>query len=361
MRIVKMKTSLTTYKFYFELWPQILNEIEKLENGEDFILDFSDINAIDGTAIPNLLNVARIVIRDKNIIPQIYIANVSKKNKLTWYLEWIGFFGTCDFYQFYEVNTKRISAERKLAEASTYVFVENAKTDSEKERSRIETSVLKKITNNSYYSFWKKWVSFNITVSENELFNCAEKMTRNLCVNTGIHTEEYSILVLQANEKNEKILISVADCGKGFYTSFCNKKVKTEDGTEKYYETVSMPREEFIKLKGSDADLYAIVEALCYRFGSNVYGLYHVLLKTIEVKGTLRIHSNKKRVVLTANNCKGLEKASTVQKFATKLLHCAKSQYVSQDTYLYPGVHIELEIPYVKEKVSDESLENRRR
>lgn len=358
MRIVKMKTSLTTYKFYFELWPQILNEIEKLEDGEDFILDFSDIDAMDGTAIPNLLNVARIVIRDKNIIPQIYITNISKNNKLTWYLEWIGFFNVCDFYQFYEVNTMRIPAKRNFEEASTYIFVENAKTDSDSERARIENSVLKKITNNSYYSFWEKWVNFNITVSENEFFNYAEKMIRNLCVNTGIHTEEYSILVLQSNKKNKKLLISVADCGKGFYSSFCNKKVKTEDGTEKYYETVSMPREEFIKLKGSDADLYAIVEALCYRFGSNVYGLYHVLLRTIEAGGTLRIHSNRKRVVLTAKNCKGLKTASTVQRFAAKLLFYAKSQYVSQDTCQYPGVHIELEIPYVKEKITDGSLEN---
>lgn len=358
MRIVKIKTSLTTYKFYFELWPQILNEIEKLENGEDFILDFSDTDAMDGTAIPNLLNVARIVIRDKNIIPQIYISNMNKKNKLTWYLEWIGFFSACDFYQFYEVNTMRTSAKRNSEEASTYVFVENAKADSESERARIENSVLKKITNNSYYSFWEKWVNFNITVSENELFNCAETMVRNLCVNTGIHTKEYSILVLQSNKKNKKILISVADCGKGFYSSFCNKKVKAEDGTEKYYETVSIPREEFIKLKGSDADLYAIVEALCYRFGSNVYGLYHVLLRTIKAEGTLRIHSNKKRVVLTAKNCKSLETESTVQKFAAKLLLFAKSQYVSQDTYQYPGVHIELEIPYMKEKVLDGSLEN---
>lgn len=358
MRIIKMKTSLTTYKFYIELWPQILDEIEKLENGEDFILDFSDTEAIDGTAIPNLLNIARIVIRDKNIIPQIYIANISKNNKLMWYLEWIGFFNACDFYQFYEVNTMRISAKRNFEEASTYIFVENAKTDSESERARIENSVLKKITNNSYYSFWEKWVDFNITVSENELFNFAEKMIRNLCVNTGIHTKEYSILVLQSNKKNKKLLISVADCGKGFYFSFCNKKVKTEDGTEKYYETVSMPREEFIKLKGSDADLYAIVEALCYRFGSNVYGLYHILLRTIKVGGTLRIHSNRKRVVLTAKNCKGLETASTAPKFAAKLLFYAKSKYVSQDTCQYPGVHIELEIPYMKEKVLDGSLEN---
>lgn len=358
MRIVKIKSSLTTYKFYFELWPQILDEIEKLKNGEDFILDLSDIDAIDGTAIPNLLNVARIVIRDKNIIPQIYIANMSKKNKLTWYLEWIGFFSVCDFYQFYEVNAMRISTKRNFVEASTYIFVENAREDSERERARIENSVLKKITNNSYYSFWGKWVNFNITVSENEFFNCAEKMIRNLCVNTGIHTEEYSILVLQSNKKNNKLLISVADCGKGFYSSFCNKKVKTEDGTEKYYETVSIPREEFIKLKGSDADLYAIVEALCFRFGSKLYGLYHVLLRTIEAEGTLRIHSNRKRVVLTAKNCKGLETESSVQNFAAKLLLYAKSQYVSQNTYRYPGVHIELEIPYVKEKLSDGSLEN---
>ena len=67
----------------------------------------------------------------------------------------------------------------------------------------------------------------------------------------------------------------------------------------------------------------------------------------------MRIHTNQKRMVLTQKNCHGknLDKTDSKKQFAHKLLMMAQSEYVAKNTQYYPGVHIEVEIPYDEEKM----------
>lgn len=364
MKIVKADKTVTSYNFYYKLVPQVLDKLQNMEAGEDFVLDCSETKVIDAMAVPLILNMARWIISTKGSIPQIYIPNLEEKNRLKEYLEQIGFFNVCDFYNYYVVNTERIKVDRDSINLATYVFTENAKNDSQEERERIETNVINKLRNNSYSQFWKYWSEYDIFRKSDHKANSVEWMTRSLCANTGIHTKENAILTLQRNKELKRVCISIADCGEGLY-----KKLK-ERGEEGKFEPVLYSFNEFKTLIEERADLYAIIEALTYRYEDEIYGLYRILKKNIELgekdgdkekegKGEkekgwiMRIHTNRERVVLTQKNCKGkdLDKTISKKQFAHKLLMLAQSEYVAKRTPYYPGVHIEIEIPYDEEKM----------
>lgn len=364
MKIVKTDETVTSYNFYYKLVPQVLDKLQNMEVGENFVLDFSETKVVDAMAVPLILNMARWIIDAKKSIPQIYIPNLDENNRLKVYLEQIGFFNVCDFYDYYMVNTERITVARDSVNLATYVFAENAKDDSQEERERIEAYVFNKLRNNSYSQFWNYWSEYDISRDSDQPANSVEWVTRSLCANTGIHTKENAILTLQRNKKLGRVCISIADCGKGLY-----EKLK-EKGEQGKFKPVLHSFNEFKMLSEETADLYAIIEALAYRYKEKIYGLYQVLLRNIELgekdrekkkedRGEkedgwiMRIHTNQERVVLTQKNCKGkdLDKTISKKQFAYKLLMLAQSEYVAKKTPFYPGVHIEIEIPYNEEKM----------
>lgn len=360
MKIVKVEEKVTSHSFYYKLVPRVLETLRDMSNGEDFVLDFSETKAVDAMAVPLLLSMARWIIGTKETIPQIYIPNLKEKNRLKEYLEQIGFFNVCDFYDYYEVNTERITVARDSINLATYVFTENARDDSQEERERIETSVFNKLRNNSYFQFWKYWSDYDTFWDPNHLANIVEWVIRSLCANTGIHTNENAILTLQRNKTLRRVCISIADCGEGLYEKLGEK------GERGKFEPVLCSFNEFKTLSGERADLYAIIEALTYRYAEKIYGLHQVLMQNIELGKIkeqcnkeqengwiMRIHTNQKRVVLTQKNCKGkgLDKTVSKKQFAHKLLMLAQTEYVARKTSYYPGVHIEIEIPYNEGKM----------
>lgn len=365
MKIVKVKEKVTSYTFYYELLPWVLEKLRDMRKGEDFVLDFSETKIVDAMAVPLLLNMARWIIGIKETIPQIYIPNLEEKNRLKEYLEQVGFFNVCDFYEYFEVNTERIIVTRDLINLATYVFTENAIDDSQEERERIEEAVFNRLKNDSYSQFWKYWSEYDTSRDPNHPANGVEWVTRSICANTGIHTNENAILTLQRNKELKRVCISIADCGKGLYEKL------NEKGEKGKFKPVLCSFKDFKALSGERADLYAIIEALAYRYEEKIYGLYHVLMKNIELgnkeeeknkeeRGNaikngwiMRIHTNRVRMVLTQNNCKrkDLDKTDFKREFAHKLLMLARSEYVVKKTPYYPGVHIEIEIPYNEEKM----------
>lgn len=363
MRIIEAEEKITSYVFYNKLVPQVLENLNCMEKGEEFVLDLSKTESVDAMAVPLLLSMARWIIGIKETNPQIYIPSLAKKDNLKKYLEQVGFFNICDFYNYYEINAERIAVRRNSSNLATYVFTENAKDNSQPERERIEESVCRKLISNSYSQFWKYWSEYDISKEVDNPENGVERVTRAICANTGIHTKENAILTLQRNRKLKRVCISTADCGQGLFETL-KEKVKQEK-----FQPALLSPDKFKTLSGDVADLYAIIEALAYRFKDKKYGLYHVLMKNIELgekreklkKGNgwlMRIHTNQKRIVLTANNCKGLENAVSREQFARKMLLLAENKYVAQTTSSYPGVHIEIEIPYDEEKMQDGLLED---
>lgn len=355
MKIVKVAEKVTSYTFYYKLLPCVLETLRDMRNGEDFVLDFSETKIVDAMAVPLLLNTARWIIGTKETTPQIYIPNLKEKNRLKEYLEQVGFFNACDFYEYFEVNTERISATRDSVNLATYVFTENAKDDSQEERERIEKAVFNKLKSVSYSQFWKYWSEYDIFRDPYHPANGVEWVTRSICANTGIHTNENAILTLQRNKELRRVCISIADCGKGLY-----EKLK-EKGERGKFEPVLCSFSDFKTLSEESADLYAIIEALAYRYEEEIYGLYHVLMKNIELGKRceekngwiMRIQTNQMRMVLTQKNYSGkdLDKTGSKREFAHKLLKLAQSEYVVKKTPYYPGVHIEIEIPYHEEKM----------
>lgn len=357
MKCISAEEKITSSTFYDKMVPKILEVLNNMETGEDVVVDLSKTVSVDAMAVPLLLNTAKWIIGQKRIIPQIYIPNLVEKRALKNYLEKIGFFNTCDFYDYYVINTERIFVKMNQINCATYIFTDNAKYDTQEERERIEESVFRKLinsnTNNSYISFWDYWREFNISQDGG---NIVENVVRAICANTGIHTKENAILTLQRNIALNRVCISVADCGQGLYDSLKRK--------ENFHPAI-ISLERFNTLKGEVADLYAIAEAVAYRFHDKKYGLYHILMKLLEFqteqekkhrkdKDTMwkmRIHTNNKRMVFTGNNCRGLETASTKEEFVKRIVMLSKSEYVARTTCNYPGVHVEIEIPYDKEKM----------
>lgn len=375
MKSVRVEEKVTSQTFYYKLAPQVLEILQNMDNGEGFILDFSATESVDVMAVPLLLNMARWIIGTKGTIPQIYIPNLEEKDRLKRYLEQVGFFNICDFYDYYVVNTERSLVGRDSVNLATYVFTENATDDSQEERERIEQCVFAKLGNNynSYYQFWEYWSKYDTSRDPKHLANGVEQVTRAICVNTGIHTNENAILTLQRNRKLGRVCISIADCGEGLY-----EKLK-EKGKKGKFQPALCSFNDFQSLTGDMADLYAIIEALAYRYKERKYGLYHVLMKSIELGKAaeeekkeqkeqeeekrgwiMRIHTNRKRVVLTQKNCKGkeLDKTCSKEQFAHKLFMLAQNRYVAKITSFYPGVHIEIEIPYNEESMRNGLLEN---
>lgn len=352
MKIIRAGEKITSHAFYTNLVPQVVTCLESIQDGEEFVVDLGLTKSVDALAVPLLLSMARWIIGRTKVIPQIYISNLQDNIKLKKYLEKIGFFDVCDFYDYYEVNTERVDVRRDRENMVTYVFTENARDDSQEERQRIEECVCRKLMDNTYSQFWKYWIEYDIDQSLNGFANGVERVTRSICANTGIHTEENALLTLQRNISLQRVCISLADCGQGLFATLKKKKD---------FQPALLPIDDFEKLTGERADLYAIVEALAYRFMDKKYGLYHVLMKSLELakkqkksdksNWTMRIHTNRKRMVLSGKNCKGLERAATREQFARKLLMLSESRYVAETTQDYPGVHIEIEIPYDQEKM----------
>lgn len=352
MKQIKAEEKITSGIFYEKMLPRILEAVDGMESGEDFIMDLSRTASVDAMAVPLLLNTARWIIGEKGTVPQIYIPNLEEKDALKRYLDMVGFFNICDFYDYYEVNADRKSVKMDRRNLATYVLTENAKNDSQKERERIEEYAFRKLIDggdNSYQLFWEYWKAFD----DAKNVNIVEEAVRTICVNVGIHTKEDAILTLQRNKTLGRVCISIADCGQGLYATLSNKEG---------FQPASISFQKFKELKGDEADMYAIAEAVSYRFAEREYGLYHVLMKLLKLakekeeqkeewNWRLRIHTNQKRVVFTGNNCKELSAISTKEQFAKRIIMLAGKKYVAELTPYYPGVHIEIEIPYDKEKV----------
>ena len=108
MKQIIATEKITSNIFYSEMMPQILDVLKNTEIGEDIIMDLSPTKSVDAMAIPLLLNTARWIISCKKTIPQIYIPDWEEKDSLKNYLEKVGFFNACDFYEYYEVNREKI-------------------------------------------------------------------------------------------------------------------------------------------------------------------------------------------------------------------------------------------------------------
>lgn len=365
MKIVNALPNITSYAFYQNMLPTIAAKIKDMEIGEDFAIDMSATESVDAMAIPLLLNTARWAFEEKKAVPIIYIPNHKQKDTLKNYLEKVGFFNICDFYDYYIVNTERQAVRMDQSNFATYVFTENAKNDSQEERERIEEYVFRVLSRNrnSYSNFWNYWKDYNVHADSKKVVNIVECAVRAICSNSGIHTKTNGIMTLQRNVKLNRVCISVADCGQGLHAALVGKQG---------FQPALFTLEKFKKLEGKDADFYAIVEAVSYRFGET-YGLYNMLMRVFKLdkesveerkrqgiraedeadrdKYIIRIHTNQNRLVFNGRNCLKLEKADTKVQFARKLVMIAQNNYVQKPTYYYPGVHIEIEIPYEKENI----------
>jgi len=312
-KVILVPQYLSSFEFYNNLLKQVRNILVHGDSGE-IIFDFSNTSKIEPLTIPNLLCLG-FWIKSKSISkPCIRIPYTFEADILKSYLDNIGFLDLSMRYDIFEFEQSPYSGidSRKIDPlCGTLMFNSNDNID----------SVIRGI---SYYidPFSDKYLKkFDVSIlssiyDDNQLFkNEMSQFIFELVVNSQKHGESFSFTTLHAKHSTKSIYISVSDCGKGFLRSI---------GDE---ENVRVNSE-------MDAIFYGIYK----RNSSKIYGLFNVIRRVLELSGKVRIHSNNTQIIFTERILYAFIK--------NKLIHDTNfHKFNVKNDVLFPGVHIELEIP----------------
>lgn len=306
MRIIDIPRDLTSYEFFTNVLPKIVNAEEV-----EIVLDMSNTKRIEPLVIPNLLCLAyreKIESQKKLIlsIPDTVSGGMVKN-----YLHEIGFtkyaykFGLFDFqYNPYG------GLEGKQIDPICGTLVFNA----DDSKDAIYRGVDRCIT-----PFSEAYLSrFQIFDAEQSMFiNEITEFLEEIILNCKIHAKSFSITTLHANYSSKKIYIAVSDIGCGFFSSLENINIRNEKE--------------------------AILEGVYKRKDSKIYGLFNVIRRVLDYGGKVRIHSNDTQIIFTPRIKNEfilgrLQELDSFQKYNVK------------NTAYFDGVHIEIEMPLEKDK-----------
>ena len=137
-------------------------------------------------------------------------------------------------------------------------------------------------------------------------------------------------MTIHARYSDRRIYIAVSDLGIGFLKSW-NKREKDEAdiNTENYV----------LKGKSPQNELEAIICGIYKRKESKIYGIYNIIVQTLELKGKIRIHSNDIQIVFTPRLSKFISNPET-------LMNETFFEYNVKKNLQFKGVHVEMEIPF---------------
>lgn len=325
----KMRKNISSYQFY-----EMLGDIERLLNrngAEQILLDFTEVQTIDALAIPNLIFLGKFI-RDKTgYIPYIRLGEDIQAGRLKKYLNDINFYNVSTPFFLYENG-----------EYSKYGGMYGIDMDPRNTTQyfslrgdiiKIEEEMIRRI----YYEllpFLTKYLNQfdienrkNVDALSEEVFenNIIANLIKQMMLNCVVHAKSDAIITIQANYKRKKILVAVSDQGKGFLSSILNKPISLSGG----YDILRKPPEN---------ELEAIYAGIYKRKDVKEYGLYNMIEKVLNCYGTVRIHSNNTRLILTprilGEFCKG-----------TLINASSLNEYNVMKTREWPGAHLEIELP----------------
>lgn len=306
MKIVDIPRDLTSYEFFSNVLPTIVNTDEI-----KIILDMSNTKRIEPLVVPNLLCLAYMQKIKAKKEMMISVPDTVSGGMVKNYLYEIGFtqyarrFGLFDF----KYNPYGGLVGKKIDPlCRTIVF------NADDNKDVIYRGVDRCITpfSEAYLSKFQVYDSEQC-LSINEITEFLEE----ILLNCKIHAKSFSITTLHANYSSEKIYISVSDIGCGFYDSLDNRELNNEKE--------------------------AILEGVYKRKDSKIYGLFNVVRRVLDYDGKVRIHSNNTQIIFTPRIKEEfiherLLKSETFEKYNVK------------NTAYYEGVHIEIEMPLDKGK-----------
>lgn len=312
-KVILVPQYLSSFEFYNNILMQVRNIL--VHGGSDeIIFDFSSTSKIEPLTIPNLLCLGFWIKSKSTNSPCIRIPYTFEADILKSYLNNIGFLDLStryEIYHFEEFPYSGIDSRKIDPLCGTLLFNSNDNID----------SVIRGI---SYYidPFSDKYLKkFDVSIlrsiyDENQLFkNEMSQFIFELIVNSQNHGKSFSFTTLHAKYSTKSIYISVSDCGKGFLRS-----VVDEDNMD------------------VNSEMDAIIYGIYKRNSSKIYGLFNVIRRVLELSGKVRIHSNNTQIIFTER---------ILDAFINKKLtnDSGFHKYNVKHDVLFPGVHIELEIP----------------
>lgn len=337
---VEVCYELTPQKFYFIFLKQMQQYFVFRQNHKEdkwaLYLDLAKCSQIEGTVIPNLLIVGYIVGRKTNIKPILYISRDGEAR--VWnYLNDIHFMQLNEEKEIYEIQISGSSTgtSYKLEDYSTTTYLEKGLKEE-----RLSTYLNKQYSTlfNRYFTNFK-YSMVDAYTAETYTINILEVFCKQLCYNAVEHGESFCYTTMQVNHKDERIFISVSDCGKGMYATFLDKIVK--EG----YKPAILPQDIQTQPYSAQLDFRAIVEGLIYRFYEEKFGIWSVMTEIMKMKGIVRFHSGKARVNIADLKIEELNECRDQQEAALYLYEHLKTGAYVQKTPSYQGTHIELELP----------------
>lgn len=317
---------------FFLIWSQHKVEVWRL------YLNLACCPEIEGTVVPNLLTVGYIVGKRTGFAPILYISQRGE-SKLWNYLHDLRFVELSENNEIYDI---RVSGSRtgegyRFADYCTTTFL----------KKNLEEEQVAEYLRKRYSKLFKKYLTnFNYAVMSTEIsvpytINILEVFCKQLCYNAVSHGKSFCYTTMQVNHKKGRIFISVSDCGQGMYRTFLSKII---DG----YEPSVLPKNIKDSRSTDDLEFRAIIEGLVYRFYEEKYGIWSVMRDIMDMRGILRFHSGKVRVVIADLDIKSLRMCQNRKKVAKYLYDYLSQEEYREKTPFYQGTHIELELPLTK-------------
>ena len=304
MRIIDISRDLTSYDFYSNVLPRIVN----LEDAE-IILDMSNTKRIEPLVVPNLLCLAFEQKMKQQKRLTLSIPDTVSGGMIRHYLYEIGFIKYAykfDLYDFQYNPYGGMEGKHIDPICGTFVFDVNDSKD------MIYRGVDQYIApfSETYLSRFQK-----MDLEHSMFINEITEFLEEILLNCKVHAKSFSITTLHANYSSKRIYIAVSDVGCGFLKSIGQHEIKDEQE--------------------------AIFQGVYKRKDSKIYGLYNVIRRVIDYGGKVRIHSNNTQIIFTPRIREGFINNKLQEWDSFK-------KYNVKNTAWYDGVHIEMEMPLEK-------------
>lgn len=314
-KVIYVNKYLTSAEYYRAILPEIQILLKYYDKIREVIFDFSGTHKIEPNVIPNLLCLGRVIQSLLGYKVIIRIPDTFEGGKLKKYLCLIGFLKLSKISFVFESDPYTGFDGKKIDPlCGTIYFDENIKED---EIGRDFDCLVGPFAEKYLKSFNK--LSLDKGQVENKVIN----LLKELASNAKEHGKSYSYTTVHAKYSNRTIFIAISDSGIGFLQS-CNNEHREE-------------------LLARNIELHNEIEAIVYciymRRTSKIFGLYAVIRDTINVGGTVRIHSNDSQVIFTPR---------IKELFENRLLLDDTEfwKYNVKRDLEFSGTHIEIEIPF---------------
>ena len=333
-----MEYSVSQYLSSLDFYRMVSNLDALMYANEQIVIDMSEVYRIDGNVIPNLILMGKWIERKTGIIPLIRLGRSFNAGYLKKYLFGMKFYEyTRNIYRYEDEYDKYGGFEGKDMDRRNmtlhYDFPYNEyedlphEGDSRQKFRNVEgESAAYRVIRDTKDFLYNYFDMFNYGPRD-EKYNRLSDILGQIVGNSMSKGISEAYLAVQANYKRKKIIVAASDSGCGMRASMIFNRTKQNIDVKGYFLLDCDPKTEEV----------AIVESLCYRRESKIYGLYHAILELIaKWDGIVRIHSNDTQLILTNNAVEAYREMNLLSYF---------NEYNRRRTALFPGTHIEIEVP----------------